>query len=786
LVTALHRKLLRDLGTLRGQVLAIALVMVGGIGMMVMALSNYQALSDTRALFYGEYRFAEVFAQVERAPLALVDEIRAIAGVRSVEARVVAFANLELDGFDEPINAQLVSLSGPDDPGLNALFLRQGRLPLTDQEVVVSEAFAEAHGLAPDDRLVALLNGRRQSLSIAGIGLSPEFVYQIRPGDVFPDFERFAVLWMPREPLALAFDLDGSFNDLALTLSREGNERDVIDALDALLSPFGGIGAFGRDLQMSHRFLDEELKQLATMTRLFTFIFLSVAAFLLNVVIGRLVGAQREQIAVLKAFGYSRWEVSRHFAQLVLLMVSVGVLPGLAVGAWMGLGLAGVYMAFYRFPYLEWTLSPMMVSLAVGFAVLAGALGTVGALRRVFRMSPAEAMRPEAPPTFRRSLSERLGLGRLMGPAARMIVRNLERRPARSLLSVIGIGLACGILVMSRFQSGAIEEMVDVQFGFAQRDDLAVGFAEPTSYRAAHELAALPGVHRVEPHRSVAVRLRNGHREYRTALQGLTPDADLKRVLDRELRPASLPGNGLLLTDYLADMLAVAPGQPVQVEFLEGHRRTLTVPVVGVVEEYLGVGAYASLSTVNRLLNEGSAISGAWLSVDASSRPEVLSALRQRPRVAAVVDRAAMVQSFRDTMAESILVFTLVATLMAASIAVGVVYNAARITLAERGRELASLRVLGYTRAEVRRLLLGELATITVLALPPGFALGYGMCALLAWGFQSDLYRIPLALTPQGYAFAALVVLAAALGSGLLVRRRLDRLDLIAVLKTRE
>lgn len=785
-MTALHRKLLRDLGTLRGQVLAIALVMVGGIGMMVMALSNYQALSDTRALFYGEYRFAEVFAQVERAPLALVDEIRAIAGVRSVEARVVAFANLELDGFDEPINAQLVSLSGPDDPGLNALFLRQGRLPLTDQEVVVSEAFAEAHGLAPDDHLVALLNGRRQSLSIAGIGLSPEFVYQIRPGDVFPDFERFAVLWMPREPLALAFDLDGSFNDLALTLSREGNERDAIDALDALLSPYGGIGAFGRDLQMSHRFLDEELKQLATMTRLFTFIFLSVAAFLLNVVIGRLVGAQREQIAVLKAFGYSRWEVSRHFAQLVLLMVSVGVLPGLAVGAWMGHGLAGVYMAFYRFPYLEWTLSPMMVSLAVGFAVLAGALGTVGALRRVFRMSPAEAMRPEAPPTFRRSLSERLGLGRLMGPAARMIVRNLERRPTRSLLSVIGIGLACGILVMSRFQSGAIEEMVDVQFGFAQRDDLAVGFAEPTSYRAAHELAALPGVHRVEPHRSVAVRLRNGHREYRTALQGLTPDADLKRVLDRELRPASLPGNGLLLTDYLADMLAVAPGQPVQVEFLEGHRRTLTVPVVGVVEEYLGVGAYASLSTVNRLLNEGSAVSGAWLSVDASSRPEVLSALRQRPRVAAVVDRAAMVQSFRDTMAESILVFTLVATLMAASIAVGVVYNAARITLAERGRELASLRVLGYTRAEVRRLLLGELATITVLALPPGFALGYGMCALLAWGFQSDLYRIPLALTPQGYAFAALVVLVAALGSGLLVRRRLDRLDLIAVLKTRE
>jgi len=356
----------------------------------------------------------------------------------------------------------------------------------------------------------------------------------------------------------------------------------------------------------------------------------------------------------------------------------------------------------------------------------------------------------------------------------------------RSAMSVIGIGLACGMLVMSHSQSGAIEEMIDVQFGFAQRDDLAVTFAEPASARTVHELASIPGVSAVEPFRVAAVRLRNGHREYRTSLQGLSPAADLKRVLDANLRPASLPPEGLLLTDYLADMLHVRAGDTLDVEFLEGRRRRMDVLVAGTVREYMGVGAYARQDTVNRLLGEEDVASGASLSVTREARPEVLKALRERPRVAAVIDRAAMIQSFRDTMAESITTFTLISTLLAGSIAVGVVYNAARITLAERGRELASLRVLGYTRGEVRRLMLDELFVLSVVALPVGFVLGYGMTALLVRGFRSELYRVPLAVSPSGFAFAGMVVLAATLVSGWLVRRRLDRLDVVSVLKTKE
>lgn len=785
-MSALQRKLLRDFMQLRGQAAAIALVLAGGIGMMVMALSNYDALARTRALFYAQYGFADVFASATRAPLPLLDAVRALPGVRVAQARVIGIATLELPGYGEPLTGQLVSLPDAGEAGLNRLYLRRGRLPRADDEVVVGEPFAQAHALVPGDAVTAILNGRRQRLRISGIGLSPEFVYQIRPGDVFPDFERFGLLWMARAPLARAFDLDGAFNDLVLTLTPQARADDVVDALDRLLAPYGGTGAYGRALQQSHRFLDEELQQLRVMTRLFSAIYLGVSAFLLNLVVGRLVGAQRAQIAVLKAFGYGRWQVGLHYAQLVLLMVGAGVPPGLALGAWMGRRVADIYMDYYRFPFLAWSIPPAVVALAFGFALAAAALGTFAGLQRAFALPPAAAMRPESPSVYRRTLLERLGLGALLDPAARMILRNLERRPLRSLLSVLGIGLACGILVMSRSQAGAIETMIEVQFGFAQRDDLAVAFTEPASARAVDELAALPGVRAVEPFRVAAVVLRHDHRDYRTALQGLVADGDLKRVLDARWRPVTLPAEGVLLTDYLAELLQVRAGDRLQVEFLEGARRRVEVPVAGTVREYLGVGAYARRELVNRLLDEQGVVSGAWLAVAPQARAEVIQALRARPRVLAVTDRAAMVRSFRDTMARGIVTFTLVATLLAGSIAVGVVYNAARITLAERGRELASLRVLGYTRGEVRELLLGELASLSLLALLPGFALGYGMTALLVRGFRSEIYRVPLSLSPAGLAFAGLVVLAATAVSAALVNRRLDRLDLVSALKTEE
>ena len=788
-MTALNRKLLRDLWRMRGQALAIAAVIAGGVATLVMALSTYDSLLTTRDLFYRDYRFAQVFASLKRAPDGYAARLAEIPGVARLDTRVVALVKLEVAGFTDPITGVLASLPDRGPPQLNTLHLKRGRwlMPYAGDEVIVSDTFADAHGLHPGDRIHAVINGKRKALTLVGVALSPEYVYQIAPGALFPDFKRYGVLWMGRHALAAAYDMDGAFNSVALTLAPGVEEQAVIDRLDGLLARYGGVGAYARKDQFSNRFLSEELKQLQTTATVFPAIFLGVAAFLLNVVVTRLIATQREQIAILKAFGYRRRAIAGHYLKLVLAVCLIGVAGGVALGAWFGVGLAGVYMDLYRFPYLDYVLKPGVVAIALGVTVLAAASGTLLAVHRAARLAPAEGMRPETPPAYRATLLERLGLQRLMGQPSRMILRHIERRPLKSLLTVFGIACAGGLMMVGNYQRGAIDFMVDVQFRQAAREDLAVTFVEPTSARALFELAQLPGVRHVEGFRDVAANLRFGPYHYRSALYGIQPEGRLHRSLDSDLKPVAVPAGGVVLTDHLArNILHVGPGDKLVVEVLEGRRRTLVVPVLGITKQYLGVSAYMRQDDLNALMGEGEVVTGAYLAHAPDAATELYARLHERPRVLGMVAHAAAIKSFYATLGEFVLFFNMVATVLAATIAFGVVYNSARIALSERNRELASLRVLGFSRGEIAYILLGELAVLTLAAIPLGFLVGTGLCGILVVAFESDLYRLPLVLEPYNFALGALVVLVSAGVSGLLVWLQLGRLDLVGVLKTRE
>ncbi len=788
-MTVLDLKLLRDLWHMRGQVLAIAAVIMGGVATMVMSLSTYDSLDLTRDRFYREYRFAEVFAHLKRAPETVAERLREIPGVERLQTRVMAGVKLEVAGFSDPVTGLLLSLPEHGEPLLNTLHLKRGRWlsPYSSDEAIVADTFADAHGLQPGDRISAVINGRKKALMIVGVALSPEFVYQIAPGAMFPDFKRYGVLWMGRNALAAAYDMVGAFNEVDLTLTHGTPVQGVIDRLDHLLAPYGGIGAYGRDIQLSNRFLNEELKQLRTTATIFPIIFLGVAAFLLNVVVTRLIAMQREQIAILKAFGYPHLTIGLHYLKLVLVLTLIGVAAGVALGAWFGKGLSNVYTDFYRFPYLHYVLQPGVVGLAFLVSALSTLSGTLMAVRQAVRLTAAEGMRPETPVVYRTTLVERLGLQRLLDQPTRMILRHIERRPLKSALTVLGIASACGLMMVGNYQRGAIEFMVDVQFRKAAREDLLVGFVEPTSGRALHELRSLPGVQQVEGFRDVPAILRHGHYSYRQALFGIEAQGRLHRSLNKDLEPVYVPPGGIVLTDHLADnVLHVQPGDLLTVEVLEGSRPIRQVPVLGVTKQYLGVSAYMQRESLNALLREGDVVSGAYVSHDPGAEQALYDALHARPRVLGLVAHANAIRSFYATMGEFVLFFNMVATLLAASIAFGVVYNSARIALSERGRELASLRVLGFTHGEIAYILLGELALLTLAAIPVGFLLGTGLCGFLVLAFESDLYRLPLVIEPYNYALGASVVVASAMVSGLIVWRQLGRLDLVGVLKTRE
>lgn len=783
---ALNRKLLRDLWRLRGQVLAIALVIASGVAVLVMSLTALEALQGTAEAYYERYRFAQVFASVKRAPERLAARIAALPGVQTVETRIVELAILDVEGFAEPVIGALASIPERGEPQLNRLALRQGRFvaPGRPDEVVISETFSDGHGLRPGDHLHAIINGHKRRLDIVGVALSPEYVYSIGPGALMPDDRRFGVLWMGEEALAAAYDLDGAFNDVALSLLRGAAEEDVIDRLDLLLARYGGVGAFGRKDQISNWFVTNELDQLKNLATVLPTIFLSVAAFLTNMVLNRLIATERSEIGLVKAFGYSSLEIGWHYMKLVIAIAGLGVLIGWGIGSWLGHFMTEIYAEQYRFPFIYYRPGPAAYAIAALVSLGAALLGTWGAVRRAVALPPAEAMRPPAPPLYRRGRLGALAL-RLDQPT-RMIFRQIFRWPLRSAMTAAGVALSIAVLVISLHWLDAITHMVQVYFFDAQHQDVTVALTDPQSIEITRDFARMPGVQAVEPARMLSVRFRNGTREKRESISALSSEAWLQPAYDAKGEVVPVPPEGLVLSEKLAELLDVRRGESVTVEVLEGRRPVREVPVAGVVETYIGTAAYMSLDAANRMMHERPSVDLLHLLVDSQEEAALFAELKTLPKVSAVMLREATVDKFYDTLARIMYIFIGFYAVFACTLAFGVAYNSARIALSERGRELATLRVLGMSRLEISYILLGEVAILVFLALPLGCLAGAGLAWLLTDLFETDLYRVPMHIEASTFGYSVLVAIAATVVSAAIVRRRVDRLDLVAVLKTRE
>jgi putative ABC transport system permease protein len=787
-MTALDRKLFRDLLRMRGQVTAIALVVACGVAAFVAMRGTYGSLLATQAGYYDEFGFADVFAHLKRAPESVASRIREIPGVGAVETRVVAEVTLDVPGIAEPATARLVSVPPGRAPLLNRLQIQTGRLPEPGrpEEAVISGAFSRANNLRPGDTLDAVVNGRWQRLRIVGVALSPEFVYEIRGGQMFPDSRRFGVIWMGRDALGPAFDMGGAFNDVSVRLAPGGSEREVIERLDTLLDDYGCTGAYGRADQSSHYFISNEIAELRVTGTFIPAVFLAVTAFLVHLVLSRLVATEREQIGLLKAFGYANSAVGLHYLKLAVTAVAGGTALGISIGWWFGYRVTALYAEFFHFPVLRYETDWRIVLAAAVISFGTATLGSLASVRRAVRLPPAEAMRPEQPARFRPGLVERAGFQKLLPVTARMIVRNLERYPLKAAMGAFAASLSVALLVVGFYFFDAVERVVSVQFDFVSREDATVTFDEARPERALYELERLPGVLRVETLRAVPARLRFRHRARRTALMGVETEGELFRLVDKDFKVHAVPPEGLVLTTELARVLGVRPGEVVTVEVLEGERPVREVVVAATVDELIGLSAYMDERALNRLMREGGTISGARLLVDAREAPRLYSLLKRTPAVSGVAVPAAVLQSFNDTIARTVGTSTTVMILFASVIVAGVVYNGARIALSERGRELASLRVLGFTQREVGVMLLGEQAFLTALAIPLGYATGLGLILLITRAVDTELMRLPLVVSGRTLALAFAVTACAAALSGLLVGWRLRRLDLVSVLKTRE
>lgn len=785
-MSLLDRKLLRDLRHLKSQALAVALVMACGLAMMITTRSLMLSLETTRRSYYEHHRFAQIFARLKRAPNSVRDELAAIPGVAAVETSVAIQVTLDVPGLLEPAVGLINSLPEHGDPVLNRLYLRTGRLPLsntTRREVAVSEAFADAHHLKPGDEVAAVLNGAKQVFRISGVALSPEFVFEAPPGAALPDNKTYGVFWMPYRELSTAYQMYGAFNNIALTLAPGGSEPVVIDAVDRLIAPYGGRGAYGRHDHPSNRRVDDELRVLQGLSIAFPLVFLSVAAFMTNSVMGRQITLQREQIAMLKACGFSNAQVGLHYFKFSLAIVAVGIAVGTAAGIILGARLVEMYHLFFRFPQLTFLLDTQVLVAAGLVSALAAFIGVAGAVRRAVRLPPAEAMRPEAPASYRPALVERLGAGHWFSASFRMALRNIERRPYRSALTCLALALATGILIVPNSFRDGIAYVIDFQWDVVQRQTVTLSLVEPGPARALSDFVHLPGVEHAEPFRFVPVELRAGPIKRRILIQGLPERGTLSRVIDARPQQLSLPARGIVLSAKLADVLQVRVSDEVIAHVLEGEERELAVPVVGLAEDFAGTAAYMELHALNRLLLEGDRISGAHVVVDGTHWTEFSTAVKNTPQIGGCVIKNSIREGFRQTTAQSIGLLQKMYLMFATIVAFGIIYNSARISLSERARELATLRVLGFTRGEVGAVLVGELVILTVAALPLGLLIGSALARVIISTVNTETIRLPLVLTLANYAFAVLVVASASALSALFAARKLAEIDLVSALK---
>lgn len=788
MVTILNKKLFRDLINLKGQVLTIALVICSGMSVLISSVSTYQSLKHAQSKFYSDYHFADIFASLKLAPDYLATRISDIPGVSQVDTRIVKDVILDLPWLKEPSMGRFISLPDNGESILNKLYLKQGRWlePTRKNEVLVNESFAQANRIKPGDYVVALLNGHRETLKVVGIVLSPEYVYAIRGEDLLPDNKHFGLFWMSRTALAAAFGMQQSFNDISLTLAPGASENLIRKTLEQIFYSYGLSVTYTRRDQISDRFVTNEIEQQRIIATYIPPIFLIVAAFLLNLVTGRLVNNQREQIAVLKAMGFNNTPIAIYYFKMVLVIVLLGATFGIVLGAWFGNLMTALYAEYFRFPEFKCYFSFLSAVISILVSFIAAGSGAMRAVYQIVKLAPAVAMRPPTPQTYKILQIEKFSFLANLSASAKMFYRYILRHLLRTIITSIGVALAMAIVILGLFWQDAIRFLINIQFLKSQQEDATVTFIQPLQNNVLIELKNLPGVINSEGYRVVPVKINSQHYTEQTSLFGIPEDATLKVLLDQNLKAIQIPAHALIISEGLAERLHAKIGDDIHIEILEGNRAKTVLNIQGIVKDYVGMFAYTNIIVVNKLLDEDKLINIAAITIDPKYIDLFYKEIKKIPKVSTITFKRSIIKTFEETFAKHILVFTSILASFAIVIAVSVVYNNARITLTERAWELATLRVLGFTNYEVSIILFYNIIFEMILAIPFGIIIGYGLAWSILQLMQTDWFKIPFVIEVSTYAISILVVLFSSLISFFIIQKQVKQFNLTSVLKVTE
>lgn len=775
----LNLKVIRSLLGLKIQTTGIALLVACGSGLLISAWSSYDSLRSAKDKTYRTLRFGEIFAEVKSAPMALEPRLRNISGVNEVDLRLVEDGLLHLPGVP---SGRFLSLPPTGTAGLDRIHLSSGDLPVPNPvpEAVVHQGFAGAHGLRPGDLLEANLGGKRWKFRISGIGLSPDTVYAIGPGAPLPDDLRFGVFWMPRTDLERMSGKGKTFRRLSVTVSEDTSIHRIREEIDRLLAPYGTAGSYLRKDQISDRLLENEIVEQRTLAILFPTVFLSIAALQTQSALARLIGLERLQIATLRALGYPHREIQLHYLKLVLLMVSGGSAMGVVLGSGVGRLMASSYRSFFRFPEVTFSTGRGAIALGIAASLLPALFAALSALRAVRSMTPAEALRPAPPPTFRIAGIERI---LALSIRNRMIARNLLARPLRLIWNTLGMACAWILLIMSLSWTDILSNLIDERFRRLSRETLSMNLNSPARESESRAWSRLPGVLQWETQRILPVKMRFAHHSRDLILTGVPSGAELERY---SLSPSVVPLEGLLLSRHFKEAWGIRVGDPVEFDPLTEGSGRFTLSVSGFVQDSLGLSARIPKHLLHGALGEESTFNRILLRIDPAFEEGILSKLQNSPSGSGILSKRATLAGFERTLGTLIRISTVILVSFAWVMTFSLLISSLRISTSERHREIATIRVLGLDFDQAFGLLLSETGIQWILAMPIGILSGNLITRAALNSMHAEEYDFTVVISRRTYGLALLVIGGSFLIGALRMRSISKRVALPDALKMEE
>lgn len=758
----LRRKAWRDI--LENKGVYFACVVVITIGLMVFTSMSVVVESMDRAQkeFYSETHFGDGFISVTGYPENKVNSLTFLPGIDQAEGRIVKDVRLLDQKQDSNRYLRMVSINMTDTPKINQLRLIKGHLPSDNQpEILVDPKFLAANHLVLGDSITANLDGRQVTFFITGTAQSPEFIYIMKNAqDFYPSPEEFGIAYVPLSSLKALVKEKGQVNDLVVTLQSGVDFESVKDSLQAQLKPYGVKSIVPRKDQPSNAILNSEIKQIRTMAKTLPVVFLGVAAIILYTMLRRIIEQQRIAIGTLKAFGFTDREVILHYLTYPLVIGTTGGLIGGLSGVALSFPLTTMYKEFFALPGLksEFSVKYLLIGLFLSlfFSVLSGVKGSLD----ILRLEPAQAMRPPAPVTASKTQIEKITwFWQNISAQAQMGIRDVFRSPTRSLFNILGIAVVFSLMTVSWSMQNMTKLLTVVQLEQVQTYDVKIQLSQPASTRLTQQAVAHEaGVSRVEPLLEVPATLKNDWLKKEVALMGLSEDSTLYNILDKSGVRLEVPDHGVLLSEHLANSLKVKAGDfiyvesPLRRETLDEKGENLLVK--GVVPQYVGLNAFMAEKELQRFLRQGEISTSMLVKMDQAEVGQLKSKYRNASNVSSI-------ESLKDTgdkirkMMDSYGFTTWLLAIMGGIAGFALIYNSSIISLSERKRELASLRVLGMTPREVLRVITSEQWTLYIFGILLGIPMAYGLSLSMAQSMSNDMYSLPAGLPPMALLGAA-------------------------------